>query len=141
MRDNRVVEALSQTLHENILRGAFVGFVRNVPVAFDPRRVEDFAGSFTAKGVTWSVFRSFRQAVAEDLDCSPDNPMFATVEQPGIGSYPVPGSPVSFGALGREAPVRAPALGEHTDAILQELGYGEAEIGRLRDDGVVAGPR
>jgi 2-methylfumaryl-CoA isomerase len=108
---------------------------------FQVRRVEDFAGSFAEQGVTWSVFRSFRQVVEEDPDCSPDNPMFATVEQPGIGSYPVPGSPVSFGAFRREPPVPAPALGEHTDAILHELGYGEAEIGRLRDDGIVAGPR
>ena len=48
---------------------------------------------------------------------------------------------MSFGAFEREPPVRAPALGEHTEAILQELGYGEAEIGRLRDEGIVAGPR
>ncbi|PWG13631.1 carnitine dehydratase [Streptomyces sp. V2] len=30
-----------------------------------------------------------------------------------------------------------PGVGEHTDAVLAELGYGEAEIGALRGDGVI----
>ena len=30
-----------------------------------------------------------------------------------------------------------PALGEHTDAILRELGYDDAAIARLRADGAV----
>ena len=67
--------------------------------------------------------------------------MFSEVEQPGIGSYLVPGSPISFGAFDREPPRRAPILGEHTDEILsQDLGLSDSEIGRLRDAGVVAGP-
>jgi itaconate CoA-transferase len=30
-----------------------------------------------------------------------------------------------------------PALGEHTDAILADLGWTEAEVGRLREVGAV----
>ena len=35
---------------------------------------------------------------------------------------------------------RLPRIGEHTREILLGLGYAEAEIGRLHDEGVVAGP-
>ncbi|TVR61794.1 MAG: 2-methylfumaryl-CoA isomerase [Candidatus Competibacteraceae bacterium] len=109
---------------------------------FRARKVEDFAGAFDKSGVTWSVFRSFKQVVAEDPDCSPQNPLFARVEQPGIGSYLVPGSPLEFGEFERLPPRRASILGEHTDEILADiLDLSDAEISRLHDKKIVAGPR
>lgn len=63
------------------------------------------------------------------------------LEQPGIGTYLMPGSPIEFAALERPPVVRAPILGEHTDEILLDvLDLSEAEVGRLHDAGVVAGP-
>ncbi len=108
---------------------------------FKARRIEDFAQSLDEHGVTWSVFRSFRQVVEEDPDCSVDNPMFSMVNHPGIGSYLVPGSPMQFSTAQREAPGRAPLLGEHTDEILYELGYSDGQIGHLHDDNIIAGPK
>jgi 2-methylfumaryl-CoA isomerase len=82
-----------------------------------------------------------RQALAEDADFSPANPMFATLDQPGIGSYLVPGTPLHFGSADRVPPLRAPVLGEHTDEILLDvLKLPPDEVGRLHDAGVVAGP-
>ena len=109
---------------------------------FAARRVEEFASAFDKAGITWSEFRSFARAVAEDPDLSEAHPMFARLEQPGIGSYLMPGLPIEFGAFEREPPRRAPVLGEHTDEILAEIaGLSGAEIGRLHDAGIVAGPR
>jgi 2-methylfumaryl-CoA isomerase len=99
---------------------------------------EEFAGT----GVSWGPYQTFSQLVNEDPRCSTANPMFAEVEHPGVGTYLMPGSPLSFSGVDRVAVRRAPVLGEHTEEILADvLGLGATEIGRLHDDGVVAGPR
>ncbi|MFW5641861.1 MAG: CoA transferase [Roseicyclus sp.] len=105
---------------------------------FAGRRVADFAATFDEAGVTWSIFRDFGRALAEDPDLSLENPMFSRIEQPGIGAYRVPGTPMSFSADPREAPRRAPVLGEHTEEILGDVaGLPEGEIAALFDAGVV----
>ncbi|MCP5426181.1 MAG: CoA transferase [Gammaproteobacteria bacterium] len=108
---------------------------------FRNRRVEDFGPLFDEHGVTWSVFRTFRQTLAEDSDCSTQNPLFSLVDQPGIGPYLTPGSPFSFSGAERTPPKPAAILGQHTDEILSEIGLSDSEISKLHDDKIVAGPR
>jgi 2-methylfumaryl-CoA isomerase len=104
--------------------------------------VHDFAPAFDKAGLTWSEFRSFARAVREDPDLGPANPLFTDLDQPGLGRFPVPGSPFAFGAMTREAAVRAPELGEHTEEVLAEVAdLSSSEIGRLFDKGLIAGPR
>ncbi len=99
----------------------------------------EIAEIFDRHEVSWGPYYTFREAVNEDPRCSTANPLFEELEQPGIGTYLTPGSPLVFSALERLPPRRAPLLGEHTDQILgEELGLSETEIGRLHDDGVVA---
>jgi 2-methylfumaryl-CoA isomerase len=105
---------------------------------FAARKVSDFARTFDEAGVTWSMFRDFGRAVAEDPDLSLANPMFARVEQPGIGAYRVPGTPMAFSGDPRETPGRAPVLGEHTEEILGDVaGLPDNVIASLFDEGVV----
>jgi 2-methylfumaryl-CoA isomerase len=95
---------------------------------------------FDAHDVCWGPYQSFAELVNVDPRCSAANPMFAEVNQPGIGPYLMPGSPLEFFANGRVPPAPAPQLGQHTDEILAGvLGLSGAEIGRLHDEGVVAG--
>jgi 2-methylfumaryl-CoA isomerase len=97
---------------------------------------------FERLGVCWGPYQTFTQLVEEDWRCSEANPMFKDIEQPGIGTLRVPGTPAAFAASPRLRPAPAPRLGEHTDEILaEELHLSAAEIGALHDSGVVAGPR
>ena len=63
--------------------------------------------------------------------------MLAEVEHPALGVLRQAGIPLRFertpGAI-RSAP---PLLGEHTDAILTELGYDAAAIAGLRQRGAI----
>jgi 2-methylfumaryl-CoA isomerase len=106
---------------------------------FRARTLAEVRSIFDEHRVTWGPYRTVREAIQNGPDCSADNPMFNMVEQAGIGSYLMPGTPFDFSNVER-MPVRpAPQLGEHTDEILLDvLGLSEAEIGVLHDDGIIA---
>jgi 2-methylfumaryl-CoA isomerase len=105
------------------------------------RTFDEIREIFDRHRVCWGPYQTFLELVDHDPRCSPDNPMFEEVEQPGIGQYLMPGSPLEFSKLGRAPVRRAPRLGEHTDEVLAGvLALSDAEIGRLHDEGVIAGP-
>ena len=105
------------------------------------RSLTEVATAFDAAGVCWGKYQSLTELIDHDPDVTPANPIYHLVEQPDIGTYPVPGVPASFGAVPRQPARRAPRLGEHTDEILSGiLGLSDGEIAGLHDRGIVAGP-
>ena len=108
---------------------------------FAARTLDEVGRAFKGTSVCWGPYQTFIQMVENDPRCSTDNPMFDELDQPGVGKYLVPGSPLHFSALERMSPKRAPLLGENTDEVLVELlGMSDGQIGKLHDDGIVAGP-
>ena len=64
--------------------------------------------------------------------------MLKPVAYPGLPRpAPLADTPVRLSATPGGIRHRAPTLGEHTDRILGELGYGSDEIAALRDKRVV----
>jgi crotonobetainyl-CoA:carnitine CoA-transferase CaiB-like acyl-CoA transferase len=117
----------------------------------------DHSESILARMAAWCAQRTSAQAIAE-LDAAglPAGPVYtprqtlddaqvaamrflhAVEDYPGL-AHPVPvsGLPVGLGKTEVSAPHRPPTLGEHTDAILAELGYSPAEIADLKTQQVV----
>ncbi|MGW6729680.1 CoA transferase [Nocardia sp. NPDC055029] len=107
---------------------------------FAERTYSESSAALTGGGVAWGPYQSFEELL-DDQRLSSANPLFSQVEHPGVGTYPMPASPLGFSETVRPTVRRAPVLGEHTVEVLSDvLGLAEREIGRLHDDGIVAGP-
>jgi 2-methylfumaryl-CoA isomerase len=105
---------------------------------FGERSLSAIRKGFAGTTVSWGPYQTFRQLVEEDPRITTDNPIWEQIEHPEVGTYRMPGSPLSFCNAERVPVRRAPLLGEHTEAILGELaGLSTREIGRLHDAGVV----
>lgn len=108
---------------------------------FAARALSEIGPMFDAMKLTWSPFRTIKEAVAQDPDLSADNPMFEMLDQPGLGKFPVPGAPMTFSSSPRKRPQVAPVLGQHTEEVLADVvGMGDAEMGKLFDKGIVQSP-
>jgi 2-methylfumaryl-CoA isomerase len=85
------------------------------------RNLTSVAATFDAHKVMWGPYQTFKELVAEDRRASTANPLFAAVDQPDLGTFIAPGSPLRFGAAEPVPPRPAPKLGEHTEEVLSEF--------------------
>lgn len=102
---------------------------------FAARTLEEVRAAFAGSGVLWGPYQDFGQMAREDPRCSAANPMFAEIEQPGVGRILAPGSPLRPAA----PPRPAPRLGQDTDAVLSErLGLPPERLAAYREAGILA---
>lgn len=74
------------------------------------------------------------------IGCEPQalaNGYVTTVDHPPFGAIKVPGLPILLSRTPGGVQGPAAALGEHTDEVLEALGYGAQEIARLRAEGAI----
>ncbi|MFP4834116.1 CoA transferase, partial [Paraburkholderia sp. BR10879] len=63
--------------------------------------------------------------------------MVTRYDYPGVGAYRGFREPIRFGATPAPDPIAAPAFGEHSDVVLREAGWSDADIERLRNEHAV----
>lgn len=99
----------------------------------------DAAAALTKHGACWGKYQTLTQLVTQDEACSPANPMFTTIDQPGVGKHLAAALPLNFSAVQRLPASAAPTLGQHTAEVLSQLlGMTQAQYGAMCERGVVA---
>jgi 2-methylfumaryl-CoA isomerase len=82
---------------------------------FGEHTVDEVTAALSGTAVLWDRYRTFADLVADPGLRA--NPLMTTIDQPGVGPYLAPGSPLSVD--GRMAPaVPAPRLGAQTGEVL-----------------------
>jgi len=99
------------------------------------RSAEDWVALLDAAGVPVGKVRTVPEALAAAAEAG--HPATLNVEHPTAGPLDLVASPI-WGPTDRSAVTAPPLLGEHTEAVLRELGRSEEEIASLRERDVVA---
>ena len=109
----------------------FTGLMREV---IAERTAAEWLEVMQEAGVPVALVAQF-QDLPSDPQVIANNMAVEPVED--VGMARVIRDPVNVDGLGRVGVKKAPDLGEHTDEILKELGYKQADVDRLRDAGIV----
>ena len=109
-----------------------------IPLLEDRLRVrpaDEWVEALDAAGVPVGKVRSVPDALAAAAEAG--YPATLDVEHPTAGALELVASPI-WGPTDRSAATPPPLLGEHTEAVLGELGRSDEEISALLERGVVA---
>ena len=99
---------------------------------FESRDAGEIERQLTGTSVLFSRYRTVANLVGDGREELTAHPMMTEVDQPGIGRFLAPGSPLEFADSGAQQAPIAPVLGEHTGEVLSEiLGLSGAELGEL----------
>ena len=128
--------ALDQRLQGTAIEAdALAGLKAELAAAFVERSTAYWCQALEAAGVRYAPVRDYAEVVADPGAW--ENGYFAEV--PATDGVPrrVVGTPIRMSETPLEAAATAPALGEHTVAVLGELGIDATAIARLREQGTI----
>jgi len=89
-----------------------------------------------AAGVPCGPVNNLREALVDDPQ-NKDQHAVVQIHHPGHGNVSMLGPPLQFDGKWRVDSTPAPALGEHTEDILSQIGLTSAEISSLRSKGAI----
>ncbi len=98
--------------------------------AFAPATTAEWCARLEAANIRHAPVRDHGEVIA-------DPNVWANGYLTKVDDAAVVAVPVYFGATPAQPPAVAPELGQHTEEVLLELGYGWDDIGRFQDEGVI----
>jgi formyl-CoA transferase len=130
--DNRLATRAAWRAHlEDVIRPAVTAWAKD-------KTSLEAAEALSAAGVAAGPCFDAAQVI-EDAHVAARQ-MLVEMPRPGGDPVVVPGNPIKMGKVADGPDRRVPWLGEHTDEILRtELGLGDADLARLRAEGVIGG--
>jgi crotonobetainyl-CoA:carnitine CoA-transferase CaiB-like acyl-CoA transferase len=102
---------------------------------FAERPTAEWGAALDAADVPWGAIVDVAGAFASPEAAALG--MTVEVEHPAFGVLRQVGIPLGFSGTPGSIRTAPPLLGEHTDEVLDELGYTPAEVAALREGGVV----
>lgn len=111
-----------------------VQLYRELDPAFAARSTADWCRLLSEAGIRHAPVRDYAQVAADPVVW--DNGYLARVDTPA-GPADVVASPVRFSHTPARSGAVAPELGQHTEEILLELGYGWEDITRMSEEGAI----
>ena len=115
-------------------------FIRELDKAFAEKDCDEWMAIFKEadlpfeKELLWEEILEDPQAWGDDVLCAVEG----YPDTPGRGDKrTLVRSPVKFSGMGLPHFGKGPRIGEHTDRVLTELGYSQAEIAAMRETGSV----
>ena len=103
--------------------------------ALAARTRAEWTERFRAAGVPCGAVRDVGEVLADPQIAARD--MVATLEHPTAGATRVIGTPIKLSDTPGSVRTPPPTLGQHTDAVLGELGYDQKMIASLKTSGAV----
>jgi crotonobetainyl-CoA:carnitine CoA-transferase CaiB-like acyl-CoA transferase len=128
MSDPRFCDEENRNAHNAELVAHFDGI-------FSEKTQAEWIDIFTKAGLMFSPVQEMKR-VLEDPQALANN-YVVEFDHPGFGKMKMPGYPIDFSTFSAGIRHRAPEIGEHTDEILKELGYGEKDISALKRKNII----
>lgn len=129
LEDKRFADASGRYRHMGEL-------VAGIDQALAKRSRDEWGAIFDREGLIWGPVLALHEVAADEQAHAIG--LFPELSHPRIGDYRTVNIPMRFATADVKPRATSPALGEHTRALLSELGLTAVEIQRLVDGAVVA---